>query len=251
MRRIFVEVGTWSPFAVDRRVAAGRSCTVVPTARRRCRRQCLADVHRLPACHRLAGQRPSLLPERSAESGPWQLAQRPCPARRRAHCRLAEKASRDDMTGMLNRESFFAGSTVRAASTIAARCSSSMPTTSRRSTTRSAILTGDDALLEIASRDHARHPHRRRRRPHRRRGIRRAARRRQRQEEAARRRTHPPRGGADPLPAASMTAIAPDGQHRRRLAARRAQTHHRPDARSRPPALRGQEQRPQPRHLRI
>ena len=52
-----------------------------------------------------------------------------------AHRRLEEKASRDTMTGMLNRES----STARVTGPTAARSSSSTPTTSRRSMTVSAI----------------------------------------------------------------------------------------------------------------
>ena len=118
-----------------------------------------------------------------------------------AHRRLEEKASRDNMTGMLNRESFFAALDG-----------------SRRKTDRGALLiidadhfkkindnfghlTGDTALLEIAAAISRAIRRRRHSRPHRRRGVRRIPGRGERPGGGAGRRARPPRGGADPLPA--------------------------------------------------
>ncbi len=119
------------------------------------------------------------------------------------------------MTGMLNRESFFA-----------------VLDGSRRKSDRGALLiidadhfkkindsyghlTGDKALLEIAAAISAARARRRRARPHRRRGVRRVPHRSERRGGDARRRAHPPRGGGDPLPAGRWKAAAADGVDRR------------------------------------
>ena len=56
-----------------------------------------------------------------------------------AHRLLAEKARRDDMTGMLNRESFFAVLDSTRQNERRGACSSSMPIISRTSTTATVI----------------------------------------------------------------------------------------------------------------
>ena len=131
-----------------------------------------------PLLDRLAGQRLRLLAERQAAGARTANSRRTHAQLAAAHRRLEDKASRDDMTGMLNRESFFAG----------ARPLPRRGRPRRAADHRRRPLQEDQRQFRPSDRrrgaagdrrrDNARHADGRCPRPHRRRGVRRVSRRR-------------------------------------------------------------------------